>query len=271
MNQKLIEAINFAARAHKKQTRKVDDSPYINHLLEVCNILAYAGIENNNILTAAILHDVIEDTETSREQVSYLFGNEVAKIVKMLSDDKNLSPVLRKEATKVLLAKGENEYLAIKLADLISNMLAIPKLWDEVKIGRYLSQCAELLKSVPKLKYGSLQLLFDLATYILDAQTNGSLIYNELCELARQEQLLWSQTNKAFINTDAGLGGQKKGFLILSDISTLFQLGLLRSLQLSSCLPANINIKYSVDENFKEASFEQQGNIVSAVKVVLTH
>ena len=61
------QALQFASRKHQAQRRKNGDIPYINHPIEVANILSQAGIEDYNVLCAAILHDTVEDTETSPE------------------------------------------------------------------------------------------------------------------------------------------------------------------------------------------------------------
>ncbi len=79
---KLLQAISFAAKKHSTQKRKgADEQPYINHPLEVLNLLANVGkIEDYNVLIAAVLHDTIEDTETTREEITELFGAEVCEM-----------------------------------------------------------------------------------------------------------------------------------------------------------------------------------------------
>lgn len=62
-------ALQFASRKHASQRRKNGDIPYINHPIEVANILAQAGITDYNVLCAALLHDTIEDTETTPEEL----------------------------------------------------------------------------------------------------------------------------------------------------------------------------------------------------------
>ena len=60
-----IKSIEFASRKHTSQRRKNGDIPYINHPIEVANILSQAGVTDFTILSAAILHDTVEDTDTS--------------------------------------------------------------------------------------------------------------------------------------------------------------------------------------------------------------
>ena len=65
----LAKAIEFASKKHSFQRRKNGDIPYINHPIEVFNILVKADIQDYNVLSAAILHDTVEDTETTPEEL----------------------------------------------------------------------------------------------------------------------------------------------------------------------------------------------------------
>ena len=89
---RVISAISFAADKHRNQRRKdIEASPYINHPIALANILANeAGIEDEKVLVAAILHDTIEDTETTAQELADLFGDDVAAIVLEVTDDKSL-------------------------------------------------------------------------------------------------------------------------------------------------------------------------------------
>ena len=80
---KLIDTIAFAADKHRMQRRKdADASPYINHPIALARVLAIeAGIDDEDVLCAALLHDTIEDTETSREELEARFGTQIATIV----------------------------------------------------------------------------------------------------------------------------------------------------------------------------------------------
>lgn len=64
-----MSALQFASRKHVAQRRKNGDIPYINHPIEVANILTQAGVEDYDVLCAAILHDTVEDTDTSPEEL----------------------------------------------------------------------------------------------------------------------------------------------------------------------------------------------------------
>jgi guanosine-3',5'-bis(diphosphate) 3'-pyrophosphohydrolase len=120
----LTRAISFAARKHAKQKRKGSDGePYINHPLEVLNLLVnVGGVEDFDVLIAAVLHDTIEDTETTKEEIEKLFGAEVCKMVLELTDDKSLPKATRKQlqiehAPHISLGAQQ-----IKLCDKISNI-----------------------------------------------------------------------------------------------------------------------------------------------------
>lgn len=121
-----IEAAAFAAKNHSSQKRKDDISPYINHPLEVAELLTTIGkIEDSDVLIAAVLHDTLEDTETTEEEIARLFGREVCKIVIELTDDKSLPEAERKQ--KQVDHAPHLSYAAkiVKLGDKISNIREI--------------------------------------------------------------------------------------------------------------------------------------------------
>ena len=95
----ILKALQFAARKHKTQRRKdVDASPYINHPIAVANVLANeAGITEATTLAAALLHDTIEDTDTTAQELERAFGGEIAAIVMEVTDDKSLPKQRRKQ------------------------------------------------------------------------------------------------------------------------------------------------------------------------------
>jgi guanosine-3',5'-bis(diphosphate) 3'-pyrophosphohydrolase len=120
----LLQAASFAAKKHSSQKRKgAAGEPYINHPLEVANLLAtVGGIEDYDILIAAILHDTIEDTETSEKEITELFGEAVCRMVLEVTDDKSLPKLERKQLQiehAPHLSAGAKQ---IKLCDKISNI-----------------------------------------------------------------------------------------------------------------------------------------------------
>lgn len=126
---KLMQAASFAARKHTGQTRKGDDAaPYINHPLEVANLLANIGkVDDFNILIAAVLHDTIEDTETTKEEITEIFNAEVCGYVLEVTDDKSLPKAERKQKQIEHAPHLSNGAKQVKLADKISNITDVMK------------------------------------------------------------------------------------------------------------------------------------------------
>jgi guanosine-3',5'-bis(diphosphate) 3'-pyrophosphohydrolase len=120
----LIAAIAFAADKHRNQRRKdAEASPYINHPIALANLLANeAGIDDQRVLLAAILHDTIEDTETTEQELIRHFGKDVADIVLELTDDKSLPKSERKRLQIVHAAHISRRAKLVKLADKICNL-----------------------------------------------------------------------------------------------------------------------------------------------------
>jgi guanosine-3',5'-bis(diphosphate) 3'-pyrophosphohydrolase len=106
------------------QRRKdADASPYINHPLALAHILSGEGeITEPDVLVAALLHDTIEDTETSAEELEREFGPNVASIVSEVTDDKSLPKAERKRLQISKAASKSREAKLVKLADKISNL-----------------------------------------------------------------------------------------------------------------------------------------------------
>jgi guanosine-3',5'-bis(diphosphate) 3'-pyrophosphohydrolase len=121
---KLFQAISFAAKKHSRQKRKgADEQPYINHVLEVANLLANVGkIEDYDVLIAAVLHDTIEDTETTAEEITNLFGETVSEYVLEVTDDTSLPKAQRKQLQIEHAPHLSNGAKYIKLGDKISNI-----------------------------------------------------------------------------------------------------------------------------------------------------
>jgi guanosine-3',5'-bis(diphosphate) 3'-pyrophosphohydrolase len=121
--QSLLEAASFAARAHRHQLRKDGQTPYAAHPFRVCLIIRQVfGIDDSEILTAALLHDTIEDTTTDFEDVADRFGSKVACWVASLSKDMRLPEPEREAAYEAALAKAEPAVKIAKLADMFDNL-----------------------------------------------------------------------------------------------------------------------------------------------------
>lgn len=120
----ILKALEFAAVKHRGQRRKgADAAPYINHPIDVANILCNeGGVADPIVLAAGLLHDTIEDTGATREELERLFGPDVARIVADVSDDKSLPKAERKRLQIEHAAHISREARLIKLADKISNL-----------------------------------------------------------------------------------------------------------------------------------------------------
>ncbi|MBI3509186.1 MAG: bifunctional (p)ppGpp synthetase/guanosine-3',5'-bis(diphosphate) 3'-pyrophosphohydrolase [Bacteroidetes bacterium] len=122
----LIDAILFASECHSGQVRKDGHTPYINHPLEVMHLLiSEGGIDDHEILIAAVLHDVVEDTQVTGQDIREKFGKRVEKIVLELTDDKSLSKDERKKAQLDSAASLSREARFIRLSDKICNVYDI--------------------------------------------------------------------------------------------------------------------------------------------------
>lgn len=158
----LLKAASFSAKKHTGQKRKgANGEPYINHPIEVAMCLADAGeIEEYDILIAAILHDTLEDTETTEEEITQLFGAEVCEIVKEVTDDKTLSKEERKRLQVDHAPRLSQSAKQIKLADKISNIEDVienpPENWSIERRLKYVEWGERVIEGVrginPKLE-----------------------------------------------------------------------------------------------------------------------
>ena len=121
---RLLGAAAFAARKHSTQRRKdAEASPYINHPLALADVLANeGGVLDIEVLCAALLHDTIEDTDTSADELRAGFGAAIADIVLEASDDKALPKQARKDLQVEHAATISPQAKLVKLADKICNL-----------------------------------------------------------------------------------------------------------------------------------------------------
>jgi (p)ppGpp synthase/HD superfamily hydrolase len=135
LSERVLMALRFAAIAHREQRRKDRfESPYISHPAAVGMILGKAGA-NDDVVCAGIMHDVIEDTKFSYENIEKGFGSSVADLVKWVSENKDLEFLERKESYLVNLANAPMEARMISAADLLANrvdMLALHRQGEDI-------------------------------------------------------------------------------------------------------------------------------------------
>jgi (p)ppGpp synthase/HD superfamily hydrolase len=155
MTNPVAAARAFAAARHDGQRRKdAAVSPYFVHLAEVAALVtAFGG--DDRAQAAAWLHDTVEDTETTAEEIAARFGSDVAAIVAELTDDKTLPKSERKRA-QVTHAPGRSaEAALVKLCDKASNCAAVgftpPVHWDAARRMAYLDWGAEVAAALPPL------------------------------------------------------------------------------------------------------------------------
>ncbi len=119
-----LKAIEFASRKHRDQRRKdVAQSPYINHPIALAEVLWFEGrVRNSVTIAAAILHDTIEDTETTADEIRGAFGAEVASIVEEVTDVKWLAKTSRKKLQVAKAGRASLKARQVKLADKICNL-----------------------------------------------------------------------------------------------------------------------------------------------------
>lgn len=151
---KLLQAISFSAKKHRYQRRKGGDSePYINHPLEVANLIAGIGkVTDYEILMAAVLHDTIEDTQTTAEELTELFGANVCSMVLEVTDDKSLPKQTRK--LKQIEHAPHLSFGAkhVKLCDKISNVTDVlnnpPSDWSAETRANYVNWASKVVNGL---------------------------------------------------------------------------------------------------------------------------
>jgi guanosine-3',5'-bis(diphosphate) 3'-pyrophosphohydrolase len=138
----VLQAAAFAAEKHRNQRRKDEEaSPYINHPIQLAYILVQADVEDPVVLAAALLHDTIEDTNTTLDELEIVFGYEITNIVAECSDDKRLTKLERKQAQVDHAAHISHKAKLVKLADKIANVSdmngAPPAGWSQERKREY--------------------------------------------------------------------------------------------------------------------------------------
>jgi len=120
----VLEAATFAARAHKKQLRKDGETPYASHVFRVCLVVRHVfGFDDARMLATALLHDTIEDTTTDFDDITEVFGPEIAGWVACLSKDKRLPDDERERDYINRLCLAPWEVQVCKLADVYDNLM----------------------------------------------------------------------------------------------------------------------------------------------------
>jgi len=153
MKDLVLKAIIFATEKHKGQERKSTGLPYITHPIIVSHLLEkFKSSKNKDILkTAALLHDTLEDTNTSFQEISTNFSPMIAGIVLELTSDENeIKKIGKNEYLKIKLSGMSNYALVIKLCDRLSNIIDNPSkkyVIDTIELINYVKEFRKFTKS----------------------------------------------------------------------------------------------------------------------------
>lgn len=152
----VLRAADFAAARHRDQRRKdLKESPYINHPVAVARLICeVGGVQDAEVLAAALLHDTLEDTETSASEIEASFGRRVHDLVLEVTDDTRQSSASRKRM-QIEHAPGLSPgATVIKLADKTSNvsdiMASPPRGWSIERRRDYLDWAEAVVRACPR-------------------------------------------------------------------------------------------------------------------------
>ncbi|MBE9063726.1 HD domain-containing protein [cf. Phormidesmis sp. LEGE 11477] len=168
VSENFLKALDFAARKHRDQRRKdPEQTPYINHPIAVAHILwIEAGVSDEAVLMAALLHDTVEDTETTFEEIEQQFGQSVKEIVAEVTDDKSLPKAVRKQQQIDHAASLSDRAKLIKLADKTANLRNVavspPDGWSVTRIDDYVEWGKAVIDQI-RGTHAKLESLFDQA------------------------------------------------------------------------------------------------------------
>jgi GTP diphosphokinase / guanosine-3',5'-bis(diphosphate) 3'-diphosphatase len=170
----LLKAVRFSSDKHRAQRRKgADEIPYVNHPIEVAELLwRVGGVRNVPVLVAAILHDTLEDTDATSAELEREFGREVCALVEEVTDDKSLPKDVRKRLQIEHAAHKSEGAKLVKLGDKICNIRDVafspPSNWALERRRAYLDWSERVVDGL--------------------RGTNGSLeaYYDEVLERARE-------------------------------------------------------------------------------------
>lgn len=150
----LARAWRFAAERHVLQRRKgAGQEPYVNHLAEVAELVAQAtGGSDANLIVAAVLHDTVEDTITTLDEIAATFNEDVAQLVAEVTDDKSLPKQRRKELQVEKAAGKSDRAKIVKLADKTSNLRSLasspPANWSDERRREYVAWARQVVEGM---------------------------------------------------------------------------------------------------------------------------
>lgn len=151
---KISEALLFAAKKHEGQKMKQPDVSYLAHLQGVC-LEVVGGYLNSNkffdiekAIIISLLHDSIEDTNTTFEEIKNEFGEDIAKGVKALTKDESLPNEIKMMDSINRIKEQSVEVAIVKLADRLFNLKDVPFQWNKDKVLKYKEEAILILKEL---------------------------------------------------------------------------------------------------------------------------
>lgn len=150
----LLKSLQFATQKHCQQRRKnLSADPYINHPIHVADLLWQIGqVRDIVVLVGALLHDTLEDTDATTQEIQELFGEEVLLLVQEVSDDKSLPKEQRKQLQIERAPHVSNRAKQVKLADKISNVYDLihepPEGWSHQRRQAYLDWSIQVVNGL---------------------------------------------------------------------------------------------------------------------------
>ncbi|KAL1453382.1 hypothetical protein WDU94_007522 [Cyamophila willieti] len=147
----IVKATDFASHKHHYQRRKdPEGSPYIEHPVAVAHILTQLGkVSNPVVIMAALLHDTVEDTDTTFEEIDREFGPKVKSVVAELTDNKHMTKDERKRWQILHAAESTHEAKLVKLADKLHNLRdierSLPVNWTEERKTQYFNWARDVV------------------------------------------------------------------------------------------------------------------------------
>ena len=165
----VLKATQFAALKHCDQRRKDGKTPYIIHPISVAMILSEIGsIEDPEILSAALLHDTLEDTDTSGDELENFFGSRVRIIVEELTDNDMLTFSQRKQMQIDNAPYLSKDATLVRIADKISNVSDVienpPPEWNQKRCNKYVDWAEAVMNNCQKVNQDLENHFFELLT-----------------------------------------------------------------------------------------------------------
>lgn len=154
--EQICAGVDFAAEKHRFQTRKnKEKTPYISHPIGVAyNAMAVGEVRDVDVIIGALLHDTVEDTQTTFEEIENKFGKRAASLVREVTDDRSLALETRKRMQVISASQKSIGAAQIKLADKLFNLNDLmhntPEDWTQARIDGYYEWAQAIVDRLPQ-------------------------------------------------------------------------------------------------------------------------